>query len=309
MILLFIRSNKIIEGYDARYTDTTFPVCAEFCKTTANCYGFGYDKKNNVCYPSQLTISGKPLDSIFKGQYSYGNAVCNKVTAIENSIKNASFVDRRANAVYVCSENKDEQPSYYFHNKGTFKNIGEGKNIDNIFEVEDYEVRPYHWPRNRFDYNQIDLLMKERENQLYTPENVTDVNRIIQYPKREAIIVPQLNKTLVPDFNLLETIEGLNPFKLLKPNKRILLKDNPDVEFIEHNEYNTGKYMNDYKCVKDISQKSCLEYCVNNPKCVGVEWNPVLNNDLNICCPYSTYGSLIKRDNNKKTGKFYEKII
>lgn len=314
ILFLYLSKKNIIEGYDARYTNTNFEACAQFCKTTENCHGFGYDKAHNICYPSQLIIAGKPLDSIFKDQYSYGNAFCNKVNAIEDPIKHPTFVDRRRNSIFVCSENHDMQPSYYLHNNGTFKNIGEGKNIDDLFDIEDYEVKSYNWPRNRYDYDQLDLLMKERENQLYTPENVTDVSRIIK-PSIKTIIVPKLNKTLVPDFNLFnsQSKEHFSPLNLFessgKTNKKIRLKNNPHVSFTEYNDYNTGKYMNDYKCVKGVSRKSCLEYCGKNSKCIGAEWNHKFYNILDICCPYSTNGVHVKRENDKKLGRFYEKHI
>lgn len=323
-LIYFLSSKKLIEGYDARYTNTTFPTCAEFCKTTSGCYGFGYDKINNICYPSQLPILGKPMDSIFKKEYSYGNATCNKIKAIGKANKIPSFEDRRSNSIYVCSESHDKQPLYYFHNKGEFKNIGEGKNIDNIFDVEVYEVKPFHWPRNRFDYDQLDLLVKERENQTFTPENVTDIDRIINYipPNQEApeiIISPKITLKPILDFKLenvknyvYDFMKRMGPSILIPTNKYETPKDiiPPRPKYItykESNNYNTGQYMNDFKCVKDIPLKTCLNYCSNNEGCVGVEWNPTFNDNQNVCCPYNSIGQFIERKDDKKLGKFYEK--
>lgn len=205
-ILCYFYQTKIIEGYDARYTNTSFEKCAEFSKTTSGCYGFGYNKKNNTCYPSALPIFGLPLDSIFKGEYSYSNATCNKVKTIELPKKDPAFEERRSNSVYVCTESDGMQPQYYFHNKNKFENIGEGRNIDDIFDVEMYEVRDFQWPRNRFDYDQQDLLLKEKEGQAFVPNNITDLNRIIKFipvkEKETKIVKPTINVKPKYDFNL-----------------------------------------------------------------------------------------------------------
>lgn len=201
------KNNKsLIEGYDARYTNTEFSDCAKFCKTTAGCYGFGYNKYTKTCYPSQTTINGLPTDSIFKDQFTYSNSVCNKVKPITISNKEPSFVDRRSNSVFVCSENANTQPSYYFHNNDMFENIGEGRNIDDIFDVDMYEVKPYNWPKNKYDYNNTDLLNKERESQTYVQSTVTDVSRIIDYnptsATTEVIVPPKIIMKPVLDFGL-----------------------------------------------------------------------------------------------------------
>jgi len=209
IILLTIYKTKIIEGYDARYTDTTFSKCAEFCKTTAGCYGFGYNKNKKICYPSALPIFGFPLDSIFNSEYSYNNTTCNKTGAVETSNKKPAFEERRSNAVYICTETEGKQPQYYFHNKNTFNNMGEGKNIDKIFDVEVYEVRDFKWPRNRFDYDQKDLLIKEKESQTFVPNNITDLDRIMKFQpiktEEPTIIKPKIIVEPKYDFGLDET--------------------------------------------------------------------------------------------------------
>jgi len=331
LIILFPFS-PIIEGYDARYTDTDFPKCAEFCKTTVGCSGFGYDKVNRLCYPSQLPILGKPLDSIFKKEYSYGNATCNKVKTIDSSNITPTFTDRRSNSIYVCTESHDKQPQYYFHNKGVFENIGEGKNIDSLFDVEEYEVKPYNWPRNRFDYDQMDLLVKERENQTFTPENITDVNRIINFvptkaiTNEEIVIAPKIDLKPKLDFNvgtmfsnLYDTVKKLAPAVLIPtkkyevqpptqqttasstvtPPKSTIYKSNTD--------QNTGQYLLDYKCVKDVGLNDCASYCSGNDECKGFEWNPSYDNNKNVCCPYKSINNFTVRDEAKSMGKFYEK--
>jgi hypothetical protein len=312
ILISYYKKSNIIEGYDARYTNTTFAECAEFCKTTSNCWGFGYDKSNNICYPSQTIISGQPLDSLYKDEYTYENAFCNKVNAIEDPNSNPSFVDRRANAVYACTETYGKQPSYYLHDKGTMTNIGAGRNIDGIFNVEFYEVRPYKWPRNRFDYDQLDLLMKERENQLYTPQNITDVDRLATHPVPETTIIPQFNKTLLPDFdiktvgdNISNTIKNL--FK--SSPQSVVTPETPTTSFKENDEYNTGAYLNDYKCASGVALNSCLQYCSGSTGCIGFEWNPSFDKNTNVCCPYATMGTFVPRDPSKSSGRFYQKTL
>ena len=332
LILIGIKNNNdkyhIIENYDARYTDTSFPVCAQFCKTRSNCYGFGYDKENHICYPSQLLILGKPLDSIFGDEYSPNNATCNKVKPIITAEKNPGFVDRRANSVYVCSESNDKQPGYYFENKGKFKNIGEGRNIDDIFDVEIYEVKPYTWPRNKFDYDQSDLLAKYKLNQSFTPENITSINRII-HPEQEAL------ETFAPSSEISEEeTEPIFDFKLeniknliygsmkklggaflIPTNKYEVPKDvqpqkSQYISYARNNNYNSGQLLNDYKCVKDIPLETCLNYCSSDNKCVGFEWNPeFMPSYQNVCCPYKSIGKFIGRNDSQGLGHFYEKTV
>ena len=326
IIILFFLEKNTIEGYDARYTDTQFPQCAEFCKTTSGCYGFGYDKKTKTCYPAQLPIVGRPIDSIFQKEYRYDNTTCNKIKAIELPNPKPTFEDRRSNAVYVCSEAYNMQPQYYLHNKGQFNNIGEGRNIDDIFDIEQYEVRPYTWPHNRFDVDQTDLLYKDRESQLYTPENVTDVNRIIAYtpPLEERdVIKPQPKISIKPvlDFNL-DGIKNqiFNLFKDVGPGILIptskyegkaeeIKPIRERVTYREYPQYNTGQFLREYKCIKDTPLRDCLNYCTNTDLCTGVEWNPKFNSDQNVCCPYLTTGEFVDRNRMRQLGKFYQKQV
>ncbi len=187
-----------IEHYDDRLKGMTFEQCANKCKTIENCYGFGFDKNNNICYISESIIDGRPVRSIFKDEYLYSNATCNKVQPIISPEKNPVFSDRRSNSVYVCRENDNMQPSYYFHNKGQFTPIGEGKNIDSIFNVDFYSIEPYTWPINNYSVSQVDLVYKAIENQTFTPENVTDVSRITSYKAQPIEIIKNTIEQVIP---------------------------------------------------------------------------------------------------------------
>lgn len=185
-IYLFIKYNSIgkIEHYDDRLTNISLTDCAEHCKTIENCNGFGYDPFKNICYPSQLIISGRPFEATFRDDYLYTNITCNKPFPIVSGSndKTPSFVERRDNSLYVCRGSFNLHPQYYFFNDGEFNNIGEGKNLDEIWNVNVYKVRPFNWPRNRFNCNQKDLLIKEIEtNTFNNKRNITDLNRIVAY--------------------------------------------------------------------------------------------------------------------------------
>jgi len=219
LIMFFVYYNRpLIEGYDARLKDTGFDECAKFCRTTANCRAFGYDKINKICYPSQVLITGRPLDSIFRDEYLYTNASCNKEKFIENPAINPSFEERRSNSVFACTEDYKKAPQFYLYNKDKFKNIGEGKNIDEIFDIDVYEVNQFSWPRNNFGPGQDDLYFKTKENETYNKTNITDLNRIIEFtptiqPTMEEIILPpKINQEPELDFGINKAINKLNEF-------------------------------------------------------------------------------------------------
>ena len=329
IIFLYLKNNHIVEGYDARYTDFDFEKCARFCKTTKNCYGFGYNPSNQTCYPSALPIQGRPLDSIFRDEYTYTNATCNKIDTITEANPKPSFEARRKNAVYSCTEDEGKQPQYYIHNNRTFRNIGEGRNIDDIFDIEVYEVRDFTWPRNRFNYNQTDLLIKVKENQTFVPTNITNLDKIMNYvektPQEESIVKPKIRISKQWDFDLDKKVGNVINFaKSLIPNfiipkydkeldKKIVQEEiieeestNP-LNYAPINKENKGEYLFDHECTKNISIDSCRDYCSGNLSCVGFEFNPQLGNDYNICCPYKTIGNYVDRTKDKENGTFYLK--
>lgn len=278
--ILYNNKNNIIEGYDARFDHMNFEVCADFCKTNSNCYGFGYDKKNKVCYPSENSVGGYPKNSIFKDEYSDDNVVCNKFKVIENAIENPAFVDRRMNAIYICTETPTDHPKYYYHNHGKLNDIGHGKSIDMIIDVQDYSVKPYSWPHDKFDYNQRDLLLKMLSAQNVLPSNVTNAESIMDY--KEPVVVHYVTGETKKDKN---------------------------IDFAEKDDENLGTYLMDYKCLKDINKDSCMKSCVADINCNGLEFNELYKNNKNVCCLYRTIGDYVKRSDDKKNGKFYEKII
>lgn len=281
LICLLWRMNKknIVEGYDARFDEMDMIGCADFCKTHSNCYGFGFDKVNRVCYPSESALGGYPKDSIFKDEYKTSNVVCNKFKTIQNANNKPLFTDRRMNAIYICREGETDHPKYYYHNNGNLHDIGDGRMIDQIIDVQEYKVLPYVWSKDKYDYNQNDLLLQMLSKQNILPSNVTNAEQIDNY-KAPIIIHHEGSKT-----------------------------NNKKTDFLENDNFNTGEYLMDYKCVKDTDKNICMNSCANNDNCNGFEFNPSYKNDKDVCCLYHNVGSFVKRDDDKKNGKFYQKII
>lgn len=276
VLLSYINNNNnTLEHYDDRYTDTDFTSCAKLCRGISECYGFGYDREKNICYPARSTIQNKPLaGSLFESRYSKNHTTCNKVEPVLEPTSKVSFEQRRKNSVYACTEREGLQPQWYFFNRDKFSNIGEGKNLDEIFDVDEYKVKPYSWPINQFNLDQIDLLEDVLSDQQLTPKNITQVDRI---------------KKVYGDTD-----------KIIPNNQGIIYKN--------HKMMNSGEYMYPHKCVSNIEKKSCLELCSKDNRCVGVEFNKKFGPKYNVCCPYKTTGKYINRPNNYLFGDYYEKI-
>lgn len=183
IILIVLVNNDNIEHYDARYTNMSVGKCATFCQGISGCAGFGYNRQKSVCYPSKQPISGWPIDSIFRNEYSYDNVTCNKLKPIEEPNDKPLFQDRRTNSIYVCSDGYGKHPKYYLLKDNNFRDIGDGARIDNIFDVQEYSVKKFMWPNDQYDYDQSDLLNKEKEAQYYLPNNITNLTPGKPIPK------------------------------------------------------------------------------------------------------------------------------
>lgn len=88
--------------------------------------------------------------------------------------------------------------------------------------------------------------------------------------------------------------------------------------FDKDNNEHLGQYLFSYKCVDNISEKECLDTCIKNTDCNGVEWNPVQltknkNNTYdvrtNVCCPKKQIKEVITRRDEFKNGNYYEKKL
>jgi hypothetical protein len=172
---------KSVEGYDAKYSNISIDDCADFCKTTANCYGFGYDVTNKICYPANQVIFGKPFNSIYSDRYRESDFVCNKVQPVVEPDMTPAFHTRRTNAMFTCGQplgnplgnhlgnplGKHEaispRPTMYLHDHGRLNKIFEGQNPDFITYIDEYSVYLYIWPNNIYEGDQLDRLGKDRD--------------------------------------------------------------------------------------------------------------------------------------------------
>lgn len=308
LILIYYRLDNKIEGYTDRYTDTDLNKCAELCKTIAGCYGFGYDKDKQICYPSKDTIDGQPIDDkvLYRTEYSKDNAACNKLEPVIQPTTGAGFEQRRKNSIYVCKEKEGMQPQWYLHSFSRFRNLGEGVSIDQVFDIDKYEVRPYKWPVNKYNTDQLDLLIRDRTNadidvntvtilrRMETPDEQID-NKILIPPPPSEEQRPELDFGLEDIRNhIIKTVQNIKKSvtvqNRLNPNIASNLNSNketfdPEIENQEDNykisnKMNMGEYMHNYICLKDIPKESCLSYCKKRPDCKGVEWNP----ELKVMC-------------------------
>jgi hypothetical protein len=316
---------KQIETYDDRYIDSTMNNCANFCKTTAGCLGFGFDSLTNTCFPSKSIVIGEPVDKIFEDEYSPNHVACNKFEAKIQPSKATPFTERRSNAIFICSKKQGiqrTQPQYYFHNNKTMTKIDEGQNIDFITDVDNYEIKPYRWPKfNRKHFN-----FRNREKKQQKLKNFYKIKNI-QNPKGEVIPDKTNTSSFLFPFGYIKIKEipmviknTINKTgKAIKnivqiPNDTQLNNSNIkpmniNKHFEIYSEFNKGKYLREHNCVKNITHQECLNFCDNNKNCVGTEWNPYFNNNENICCPMKTLGKFEPRKHQHRLGKFYLKKI
>ena len=183
LIYLSFNSKYIVENYDERLTNMSFEQCAKTCKVISGCFGFAFDKKNNICYPSKDTLVGKPYDSnvLFIDSYSPNNVICNKWKPIVSPQKNPPFDERRGNSIFVCKKNSIAHPQWVLESRNRLRDLGEGVRVDVVFDIDSYDVVDHQWPINKYDISNIDLLAHDRTLQGYnqvTITNVTNHNRI-----------------------------------------------------------------------------------------------------------------------------------
>lgn len=341
LIIIYLQShNNKLEHYNDRLENTDFQQCAQLCKTIAGCYGFGYDKNKKICYPSKTIINGRPLDSgiFYKDDYSPDNTVCNKLQPITQAMTNPQFTDRRANSVFICRESADKQPAWYLSYNNQFTNIGAGKNIDEIFTVDDYSVKNYNWPVGKFSIENTDYLLAQRDKQTFGPDQVTNLNRIENpkqpkvlpvktYPDAPVATSKKLDLGLDKITSFINNINTAIKNTLVIPggpksehfDSGAIAMTNPiptndinntntnNIFYQANSDLNDGAYLNNYKCVDNIELKSCLDYCTSQDACVGVEYNPVFGLKKNVCCPKRSIGVFKPRDDLRISGTFYQK--
>lgn len=279
--ILWYLTEPQIEGYDDQL-NVNIDQCGEFCRGTAGCYGFGFDNKNNKCYPSKTPVTPDPSNQSFGYKYDKDQMLCNKVTPIQEPTKVAGFEERRKNAAYVCSEKENVHPTLYYQHEKKFNKIDEGQNIDFIGYADEYEINPYDWPESAATRDNVNDVVEYRQRVLYGDKYVTDIRRRSGLPVDDE-------KEIDPD--QLYDVEGGKKGGVYQiEDKRV-----------------RGEYMRPFKCVKDITLRNCMEYCNNREECVGFEYNPQFKDSQAVCCPMKSADMYLERKPPYENGKFYKK--
>jgi hypothetical protein len=204
--------------------------------------------------------------------------------------------------------------SCYLSHKSTILN----KPIDSVYS-DDYSVDDYRCNKLQPIYRPADITVPEimKRNALYNcSENETG----------EYVLNLFSNQKSEPVYDF-DDIEDMNvvPYELEYYNWPIVRDHNLDKNNTKQTNYlvyqkSDDEYLGDYlypnRCVDNIPEKACLNICSNDPKCVGIEWNPYYLRDSgdntynvyeNICCPRKTIETVIPRRNAFINGRFYLK--
>lgn len=255
------------EGFDEKITSATLENCTRFCKMTANCSGFSYDDKNNLCYPSVTPILGRPGSSIYKDKYSSRLKTCNKTFAIKNPMNESADNIKRPNAIYRCSE-PEKEDYFLMHNQDKLAQINLKSANNNKFN--DYPIKPYLWP------NDSDLVLApvDWEN-LKSIYNIKD-NSI------DIVNAHQLN----PNAGFLTTFKRSDQMSTGKYYKHYQCID--DIPLSE--------------CLDYCANKNECKGVEFNPSFIK---DNILYH--NVCCPKSSIGELISRPSKYNKGNFYIK--
>ena len=126
--------------------------------------------------------------------------------------------------------------------------------------------------------------------------NEVNDNKVSRSKDNEIIICPirTINGGLDIKFD--------NDLNIMYDESKIIYEGDQD------NEYD-GEYLYPSNFKTDVKIDKCLKECTHNSKCVGVEYNPNLQNFKNVCCLKSTFGQKKKRRLDAESGIFYIKKV
>lgn len=305
---------SIIEPYDDRKIDTSIKDCANFCKKTTGCVGFGYDNKNKVCYASKIPVIGRPVDGVYTAFHNDTDILCNKISSIKKIEKEYTQTALKANATFICTDPITNAITMYIHKNGEYKVIDDVDKYKNIPYTDKYKINEYKWALNTYSDDQINKSEDDRLSEVRQEEQIYEQKRQDTIKKSEEIINEQVKLGLGETTSSIQ-IQDVD--KIITQQKQEQEQEtNMKVRHVYKmsDKFSDGKYLKSHRCVKDITLKQCISYCTNNKDCVGVEWNPyyIKNKseevfDTNVCCPKATIGNLIERDDRHLHGKTYIK--
>jgi hypothetical protein len=162
----------------------------------------------------------------------------------------------------------------------------------------------------------------KRQNMFYSCSKKEDDKFELKKIVNEKII--SIDKKTIDDipyeeYNMEDIIWPINKKDFLQ--KDILLKKEEMAKkvyvFEKDKDEHLGQYLFPYKCVSNIPEKECIDTCIKDNDCVGVEINPVLLKDTgkgqdmytNVCCPKRQITEIINRRDDYKNGSFYVKRL
>jgi hypothetical protein len=285
--------NKI-ENYDGKISNMTITQCGTECTIGENCKGFSYKPASSTCYLSKTRILGEPTESAYNGEYSKLDMRCNKI----NPIDDIDFISDNTltqNSVYVCSDGERNRSSeFQYANLGsssleTADTVGAsaGRGVPTKIGDTPITTQPLVVNYKLYDVKYIDPeinILKDLE------PNWTKLVRQNDDEIRESQKENKLN------------VDGLTDTS----NRSAYIES--DMEYL-------GQYALPHQCVVNVPFYDCIQYCNNNEKCAGVEYNKSLirsdgkNNHMyeNVCCPKQVIKKIIPRRNQFNRGKFYVK--
>ncbi len=303
---LFLKKQHI-EPYYNKISNMTVEKCANFCKTAAGCYAFGYDKKNNICYPSKILLRDNfpqnehldeylTYDIVYEDDYKPQHMRCNKLNTVKDPNDKILEITRKSNATYFCKDSANEKEKLMFHNNNEFKPIT-FKELKEFNKTDKYDTVGREWAETGISEKKLNEQQGERlqffggtvpvpnEGESLKPEinpsflkrkgkNIDKIIREDEFTRKDLKIGSD-----VPEYEALGTpienkIQGDSSMK----NDIIEGMDNIDKKiktYTREDGFNNGDYLKKYKCIDNVSLKRCLNYCSNDNLCKGLEHNPV----------------------------------
>lgn len=148
-----------------------------------------------------------------------------------------------------------------------------------------------------------------------TSQTSTDqILKIFDTKERDLDNINNLSTVKIDKYTIGE-IDWNNTVELVETPIEKSESDNNITIFTKQGDEYLGQYMYHHRCVSDIGQPDCLKDCLNDPKCLGTEWNPVYIKitdgkyevNSNVCCPKINIKRTIPRRDQFKYGHFYLK--
>jgi hypothetical protein len=302
-------NNYMVEGYDGKISNITLTQCGTECTISENCNAFAYKPVISTCYLSKKALLGEPVESPYqyRSEYSKLDRKCNKINPI-NDVDFINDLTLTQNSVYVCSDgNSNDNTEFQYANLGassleTSDTVGHAAGRGVPTKVGDQPAVATPVAVN-YDLYKIK----------YPDPELTKLNDLEpNFPK-----LVRMNDQEIRNAQKNSAIKGSKPITerehvLINP---ALSDESGRSAFIESDMEYLGQYLLGHQCVVNVPLYDCIQFCDNDSKCAGTEWNEAIvrsdgkNNHVfeNVCCPKQVIKKIIPRRNQFNRGKFYVK--